>query len=402
VTQLKRNTKIGILIASCLVAVIVVSIGFVGANSTYDINCASCHNNTGTISISAPSSISTETGQEFQLDVDITGGGSLSYLYAKFPGDVDDNTNFDISPENAQGGVYDNGEGDDNPASGAMTISYTITAPAFPGEYTLTLFAVGSSQNNDQVSVTVTVAASGEGPIFTSIGQSSEYPPANEDVTINATLQSTADIDEVILSYSINNGTSWNNVTMTEVSSDYYEGDIPAQVYGTEVLYKVIASDIDGLETESGVNSYVAGFIPVEPIEIPQLHYGWYLGLPALVLAYIGTALEYYDEERFTRGHGIMLSLAYILTSINVLFLLLEGPSTWNNMNPQYLFDLTNMLTFIHCWHIWIGITSMILGTLAFLTHLGGWKTCNLGLPAVILWTLLGFTGVYLGVLFRM
>jgi hypothetical protein len=42
----------------------------------------------------------------------------------------------------------------------------------------------------------------------------------------------------------------------------------------------------------------------------------------------------------------------------------------------------------------------MILGTLAFLTHLGGWKTCNLGLPAVVLWTILGIMGIYLGEVF--
>ena len=181
-----------------------------------------------------------------------------------------------------------------------------------------------------------------------------------------------------------------------------YEAVIPGQPYGTTVIYEIIAYDTGGEETTSRQFSYVSGYVPVEPIEVPQLHYGWLLGAPALVLAYLGSALEYYDEERFTRVHGIMLGAAYILTSINVLFLFFEGPGIWNTMSPQNLFNLSSMITFVHCWHIWLGIISMILGTLAVITHLGGWKTCNLGLPAVVLWTILGFTGFYLGTVFRM
>ena len=109
-----------------------------------------------------------------------------------------------------------------------------------------------------------------------------------------------------------------------------------------------------------------------------------------------------YDEERFTKLHGIMLGMAYFLTLINVSWLFFEDASSFTAMNVQYLFDPSNMIMFVHPWHIWLGIISMVLGTLALITHLGGWKTCNLGLPAVVLWTILGFTGMYLGLYFRM
>jgi len=95
-----------------------------------------------------------------------------------------------------------------------------------------------------------------------------------------------------------------------------------------------------------------------------------------------------------------MLSAAYILTSINVCWLFLEDPSVWTAMNPEYLISFASLTLFIHGWHIWLGIISMIFGTLAFLTHIGGWKTCNFGLIAVVLWTILGFTGIFLGVFF--
>jgi hypothetical protein len=126
------------------------------------------------------------------------------------------------------------------------------------------------------------------------------------------------------------------------------------------------------------------------------MHYGFYLGLPAIVLAYLGTALEYYDEERFTRIHGYMLTAAYFLTLINVCWLFIEDPATWTALDPMYLINPAQILLFVHSWHIWLGIISMIFGTLALISHIAGWKTCNLGLPAVILWTILGLTGVYL------
>ncbi len=168
------------------------------------------------------------------------------------------------------------------------------------------------------------------------------------------------------------------------------------------VRWGIGAAGSSGVERVGATLSYVVGQSPVGPIVIPQAHYGWLLGAPALFFAYLGTALVYYDEERFTKIHGMTLGVAYILTTINVLFLLIEPAGIWSIMNPVYLFDLSNMLLFMHAWHVWLGIVSMVLGTLAFITHLGGWKTCNLGLPAVILWTILGIMGIYLGEVFVM
>ncbi|MHA2234925.1 MAG: hypothetical protein ACXABH_06335, partial [Candidatus Thorarchaeota archaeon] len=224
-------------------------------------------------------------------------------------------------------------------------------------------------------------------------------PRADEDFTVTVPVTSNDTITYVILQYSTTNGTSWENVTMAE-SVGVYVGTIPGQANNQEVFWRIVAADGSGIEVVGATFSYITGQIPVEPIELPQLHYGWLLGAPALFFAYLGTALEYYDEERFTKVHGIMLSLAYILTTINVLALFMEPASAWTAMNPAYLINLGNTLLFVHSWHIWLGIISMILGTLAFITHLGGWKTCNLGLPAVLLWTILGIMGIYLGVVF--
>jgi hypothetical protein len=178
---------------------------------------------------------------------------------------------------------------------------------------------------------------------------------------------------------------------MTQVGG-YYQATIPRYPAGTTVEFRIVARDGEGFEIFTDPPLQYT----VQAIPIPQMHFGFYLGAPALILAYLGTALEYYDEERFTRYHGYMLTIAYFLTLINVLWLFQEDSAAWTALDPAYLVNPAQLLLFIHSWHIWLGIISMILGTLALISHIAGWKTCNLGLPAVLLWTILGLTGFYL------
>ena len=395
---MKRNVRIGLVIFAATI-ILVVAAGNVLANSDREDNCtSSCHNDPTGMSISAISTIDVDAGETFQIDVVATGIAQDVFVL-RIPSGVDDNGLFTIEiPMN----VDDPGLVDDNDAldldldANEIHAIYNITAPNFADTYTLTIFAAQHFGVGISHSVTVNV--------ITSIGVPSttpEVPRANEEFTVTVNITSTETIDEVKLQYSLDNGTIWLNVTMTETAlAGEYTGTIPGQPNDQLVLWRIVAIDTLGTESVGPQLFYVVGQIIVEPVEIQQFHYGWLLGAPALFFAYLGTALEYYDEERFTKIHGIMLSLAYILTSINVLSLLMEPASTWSVMNPALLFDLSNMLLFMHAWHVWLGIISMILGTLALLTHLGGWKTCNLGLPAVVLWTILGIMGIYLGEVF--
>jgi hypothetical protein len=229
-----------------------------------------------------------------------------------------------------------------------------------------------------------------------------ELPQQNEAVVVTVNVSSGVGIETVTMQYSVDNGANWQNVTMTLVGG-LYTGSISPQPDDTFVMYRIVAVDTDGVESISASFSYRVGqVLPPPPVYGPQWHYGYLLGGPAIVLAYVGIALEYHDEERFTRIHGVMLTVAYFLTLINVLFLFQTDVSAWTALNPAYLIQPSNALLFTHSWHIWLGIVSMVLGTLALITHIGGWKTCNFGLPAVLLWTILGITGLYLGVFFRM
>jgi hypothetical protein len=398
---MRARTKTGIIIASVFLLVLLAA-GNVLASRNYETDCNSCHNNPAGIAITTQATIDVDAGTTFQLDIQATGSSSETNFVLKIPSDVDDNGQFTIDYPSADGLVDDNDAADLDTDAYEIHVIYNITAPAFAGTYTLTVYAVQDLPHGNSQSITINVAPAGEGPAIGVPSTNPEVPRADEEFEVTVGVTSEVGVEEVILQYSTNDGIDWNNVTMTETTTDVYTGKIPGFQKDVEILWRIVARDITGAENVGPQLSYIVGQIPVEPIEIPQFHYGWLLGAPAIVLAYIGTALEYYDEERFTKIHGIMLTIAYILTAINVLALFMEPAGTWSVMNPAYLLDMSNMLRFMHAWHVWLGIISMIFGTLAIITHLGGWKTCNLGLPAVVLWTILGIMGFYLGEVFVM
>ncbi|MFW9961285.1 MAG: hypothetical protein ACFFDV_09715 [Candidatus Thorarchaeota archaeon] len=398
---MKRNVRIGLVIVAAMVIVLLAG-SSAYASSTYETSCStpSCHDDPTGMTINTISSIDVEPGETFLVGVVAT-GLSQDVFKLRIPEDMDDNDQFTVVvPANTDdpGLVVDNDASDSNSNNNEIQTTYNITAPSFAGTYTLTIFAGQHRPAGIGASITVNVIEGGVGPSIGAPSTTPQVPLANEEFTVTVTITSAGTITYVRLQYSTDDGANWQNVTMSE-SGGVYTANIPGFPNNQKVLWRIVAADSTG-ERVSATLSYIVGQVPVEPIEIPQFHYGWLLGAPALVIAYIGTALEYYNEERFTKIHGMMLGIAYVLTSINVISLVMEPAGVWAAMNPMYLFNLSNMLMFMHSWHIWLGIISMVLGTLALITHLGGWKTCNLGLPAVILWTILGIMGVYLGEVF--
>lgn len=66
----------------------------------------------------------------------------------------------------------------------------------------------------------------------------------NQNVTVSVeVVDEGAGIREVILSYSINEGQTWINTTMNNISDNTYMGKIPGFQAGTHVQYKIIAYD---------------------------------------------------------------------------------------------------------------------------------------------------------------
>lgn len=398
---MKQKAKIGFVLLAATILVLLAAGNAIAFPNVED-NCskASCHDQTTGMSITTVSTIDVAPGETFQVDVVASGAGSD--LVLRIPDGIQDNDDFTIvipTGTDGTGRVDDNDAIDLDPTDESIHAIYNITAPAFTGTFTLAIYAAQHTPTSISSLITVNVVQA-SGAAIGAPTTNPEVPIADQEFNVTVSVTSSEAITYVRLQYSTNNGTDWTNVTMTEISTGIYNGIIPGLPHNQPVLWRIVAADATGVETVGPTLSYIVGQIPVVPIDIPQFHYGWLLGAPALFFAYLGTALEYYDEERFTKAHGMMLTVAYILTSINVIALVMEPAGVWAAMNPAYLFNLSNMVLFMHSWHIWLGIISMILGTLALLTHLGGWKTCNLGLPAVVLWTILGIMGIYLGEIF--
>ena len=77
----------------------------------------------------------------------------------------------------------------------------------------------------------------------------------NVTVTVNVT-DSGSGVSNVTLSYTVDNGTSWNILNMTEASQNAYETTIPGHEDGTFVMYKIIASDNIGNQAVNNNNGY--------------------------------------------------------------------------------------------------------------------------------------------------
>jgi hypothetical protein len=103
------------------------------------------------------------------------------------------------------------------------------------------------------------------------IGTVSTTPSGNQiqqntAVSVNATISDNSGgsgVANATLSYSINNGTTWTNVTMTS-SGTTWSGTIPGQVNGTKVWYFITASDNAGnsAHTPTGTAAFSYDVIP--------------------------------------------------------------------------------------------------------------------------------------------
>ncbi|MFW9889566.1 MAG: hypothetical protein ACFFER_15365 [Candidatus Thorarchaeota archaeon] len=387
---MNRKTRSALIVVIAVAFVVVLASQATVAFVTQQGACGAsgCHTTATAITVTTDTSVDAEEGAEFSFVVRATATAGPTTLVLKFPRNLEQNAIFNIPND----GLVRDGEGEDrDPDPLELEVNYTLTAPSLAGSYILEIWAAGNNAHADFTSITVNVIHVGEGPGISSFSQIPASPFSNQSVLVSANVSSEAGIVSAVLQYRDNRTTEWTNVTM-ELVGGFYQATIPIFPAGITVEYRIVARDGDGVEvvTDPPLKYTVQAFPPI------QMHYGFYLGAPALIIAYLGTALEYYDEERFTRFHGYMLTIAYFLTLINVLWLFQEDSGAWTALNPSYLINPAELMLFIHSWHIWLGILSMILGTLALITHVAGWKTCNLGLPTVLMWTVLGLTGFYL------
>jgi len=108
-------------------------------------------------------------------------------------------------------------------------------------------------------------------PAIGTPSMSPEQPVEGEDVEISVNVtDTTSGVIKVILSYSIDEGITWINTTMTNVSNNTYKAIIPAQAAGTTVLYKIYACDKAGNWAKSPEYSYTVKSIAGLPEPQPR------------------------------------------------------------------------------------------------------------------------------------
>ncbi|MFW9786582.1 MAG: hypothetical protein ACFFE2_00505 [Candidatus Thorarchaeota archaeon] len=124
----------------------------------------------------------------------------------------------------------------------------------------------------------------------------------------------------------------------------------------------------------------------LQALQIGNVHMSVILGLPALILLYIGTSLYYISKEKYTFVHGVCAGLALLLTSVNIVAIL---PLTDTVLR-------SGSADLFHLIHIGLGVIGYLAGVGAFLTGISGIRTQIPGLTAATCWTIVFVMGYLL------
>ncbi|MHA1949917.1 MAG: hypothetical protein ACXAAO_05210 [Candidatus Thorarchaeota archaeon] len=121
----------------------------------------------------------------------------------------------------------------------------------------------------------------------------------------------------------------------------------------------------------------------LQALQFEDIHMTILLGLPAILLLWLGTGLYELSQEKYTFAHGVCAGLSLLLTTINIVSIL---PLT-NTVLSAGVADI------FHTIHIWLGVIGYIAGISAFLTGISGIRTKIPGLIAAICWTIVFVMG---------
>jgi parallel beta-helix repeat protein len=119
----------------------------------------------------------------------------------------------------------------------------------------------------------VNVSADNTEPTISNLSQDPTSPDASEKVTVLVDVtDEQSQVCNVTISYRTNGG-PWNNVSMSMVTGDTWEGQIPELPEGTDVQYMIIAYDNaeNPAVDDYGGNYYVYVVVPEFPVVIFSL-----------------------------------------------------------------------------------------------------------------------------------
>jgi len=140
-----------------------------------------------------------------------------------------------------------------------------------------------------------------------------------------------AGVASAVLHYSVDDGTTWNDVNMTGTEPDF-SAEIPAQAPGTTVMYYITTADVNALSTESSIWSFYVfqavyntlivfnGF--TAPEGYPQ---SYYFGSGDWPNSYDTRA---FDHDVWSYGP---LSAELVNNYVNILEICTDGPNDLNS-----------------------------------------------------------------------
>lgn len=121
----------------------------------------------------------------------------------------------------------------------------------------------------------------------------------------------------------------------------------------------------------------------LQALQFEDVHMTIILGLPAILLLWLATALYQISQEKYTFAHGVCAGLSLLLTTINIVAIL---PTT-NTVLSVGGADI------FHLIHIGLGVVGYLSGVGAFLTGISGIRTKIPGLIAATCWTIVFVMG---------
>ncbi|TFG97281.1 hypothetical protein E4H12_09010 [Candidatus Thorarchaeota archaeon] len=121
----------------------------------------------------------------------------------------------------------------------------------------------------------------------------------------------------------------------------------------------------------------------LQTLQFDDIHMTIILGLPAILLLWLGTILYQISKEKYTFAHGVCAGLSLLLTTINIVTIL---PLT-NTVLSAGGVDI------FHLIHIGLGVVGYLAGISAFLTGISGIRTKIPGLTAAVCWTIVFVMG---------
>ncbi len=182
-------------------------------------------------------------------------------------------------------------------------------------------------------------------------------------------------------------------VTPADTITDNSPNDQNATTGGISVLFTFTAPSADG--------SYKILILALDPTQ-PQpdfayleftvtvgagginlnifSHLSIYIGLAAVLCLGIGTIL-YEKNNQLTKAHGILAGVAFILTTINIIFVIPMTSSVVGSWIGGGEID------WMHFIHIAFGIIGYGAGAIAIFTGISGIRTKKAGYVALIFWS---------------